>query len=349
MNRMSAPDEIVIAKSGRRFGALEGETVLKAATRNGVNLPSACRNGTCGTCRARVVEGAFHFDEARAIGLTRADRRRGDIILTCCTRPEGRLVLDVEEVKGGRTGPPPRFPVRVVDLERPNGDVAILTLRLPPSERLSFKPGQFLGVVAPDGRVRHFSIARLSSGEIELHVGRVRGGVFSNHVLDALAVGSMLRVEGPFGQFTLSENDRAPTILLAGGTGFAPIKAMMAELVERRSERDIRLYWGSRSVGGLYGLDLLDDWARSLPRFRAVPIVSRDDPDWSGRRGRPHRAVIEDHPSLSGFEVYACGNPAMVDAAFHDFVAHGLDEQAFFADPFTVVPPNAASQTPRIP
>lgn len=173
---------------------------------------------------------------------------------------------------------------------------------------------------------------------MELHVRQVPGGAFTEHVFNGMKERDILRFEGPLGSFGLHEDSQAPIVLLAGGTGFAPIKSIVEHAIHTGLTRPMTLYWGSRNRAGLYMDELARSWEQYLPGFRYVPVLSEAGAadDWHGRTGLVHRAVVEDLPDLSAHEVYACGSPAMIDAARSELTAQcGLPQDAFFADAFT--------------
>jgi CDP-4-dehydro-6-deoxyglucose reductase len=228
-----------------------------------------------------------------------------------------------------------KLPARVESLHRAAPDVMIMTLKLPTSERLQFLAGQYIDILLKDGRRRSFSLANPphSDAFIELHIRHVPGGQFTDHVFGPMKVRDILRFEGPLGTFFLREDSNKPIIFLAGGTGFAPIKSIIEHSLHQGLTRPMTLYWGARDEAGLYLRALAEQWAREVPGFRFVPVLS--EAQWGGRQGLVHEAVMADHPDLSGFEVYACGAPAMIEAARRDFVARCvLPADAFFADVF---------------
>jgi CDP-4-dehydro-6-deoxyglucose reductase len=164
------------------------------------------------------------------------------------------------------------------------------------------------------------------------------GGKFTDHVFGAMKEKEILRVEGPLGSFFLREDSDAPIVLLASGTGFAPIKAIVEHMRAKGQARPAVLYWGCRRRADLYLHDWAVEAAAALPWLRYVPVLSEPAPEdaWSGRTGLVHQAVMADLPDLSGHQVYACGAPVMVESAQRDFVARcGLPEEQFFADSFT--------------
>jgi CDP-4-dehydro-6-deoxyglucose reductase len=179
---------------------------------------------------------------------------------------------------------------------------------------------------------------------VELHIRHMPGGLFTDHVFGAMKEKEIQRVEGPYGSFHLREDSGKPMILLASGTGFAPLKAIIEHLRHKGITRPATLYWGGRRPADLY----LDAWVReqlaAMPSLRYVPVVSDALPEdgWSGRTGFVHRAVLQDQPDLSAFQVYACGAPIVVDSARRDYTAAGLPEEEFFADAFTSAADKAA-------
>jgi CDP-4-dehydro-6-deoxyglucose reductase len=151
----------------------------------------------------------------------------------------------------------------------------------------------------------------------------------------------ILRFEGPLGTFFLREDSDRPVILLASGTGFAPIKAIVEHAIYKGIRRPMALYWGGRTRSDLYLNALPERWQREYG-IRYTPVLSEPRPEdsWTGRTGFVHRVVMEDIPDLSGFQVYACGTPLMVDAAHRDFTAQcRLPEEEFYSDAFTPAAP----------
>jgi CDP-4-dehydro-6-deoxyglucose reductase len=232
------------------------------------------------------------------------------------------------------------MPARVLSLQRAAADVMILRLQLPANQNLQYRAGQFIEIILRDGARRSYSMAsapETAQGRMELHIRHMPGGRFTDHVFSAMKDKEILRIEGPFGSFFLREDSHRPIVLLAAGTGFAPIKALIEHMQLKAITRPAVLYWGCRRRADLY----LHDWAEAaaavMPNLRYVPVLSESfDEGWSGRSGLVHRAVIDDLPDLSGHQVYACGAPVMVECARSDFVEHcGLPADEFYADAFT--------------
>lgn len=327
------PFPITLSPSGKTFPAAPGETLLDAGLAAGIALPYQCRTGECGTCRATLVSGAV--TRRPATGLDDAALAEGACLM-CATEALGPVTVACAEVDGLPGLPLCRMPVRVVALERPAADVIILRLKLPAGQAFAYRAGQYVDVRLRDGTCRSYSLATPPGGdELELHIRHKPGGSFTEQVFGRMRVRDMLRIEGPFGRFHLHEESDRPMILLASGTGFAPIKAIIEDMQARGLARPATLYWGGRQSGDLYAGSLAEDWARNLPWLDYVPVLSEPDPEWRGRTGFVHRAVMADHPDLSGHDVYACGAEVMVSAAREDFAGTCcMPPDRFFADAF---------------
>jgi CDP-4-dehydro-6-deoxyglucose reductase len=331
--------QVTVQPSGRQFTCDEGETVLTAAIRAGVGLPYGCKNGACGTCKGKIVAGNVTHGKHQEKTLTAADKQNG-FSLFCCATPHADLIIEAREVGGAGEFPIKKLPSRVAKIDKVSDDVVILSLQLPASERLQYRAGQYIEFLLKDGKRRSYSMANAPhlDENITLHIRHLAGGLFTEHVFNNMKERDILRFEGPLGTFFLREDSDKPIVLLASGTGFAPIKAIVEHAVHTESKRPMVLYWGGRRPKDLYMHALCEEWARTLSNFTYVPVISDALPEdnWSGRTGFVHRAVVNDLPDLSGYQIYACGAPIMVDSAKQDFVAQcKLPEEEFYADSFT--------------
>ena len=333
---------ITVQPSGRTFQAEPDEPILSAAIRQGIGLPYGCRDGACGSCKSQLLSGRVIHGAHQLKALSVAEEESG-FILTCCAVPQSDCVVQARSVPGAGEFPVLKMPSRVMSISRPADDVAVLKLQLPANQNLQYRAGQYVEFILRDGARRSYSMANAphelgSPPAIELHLRHMPGGKFTVHVFSALKEKDILRMEGPFGTFFLREDSEKPIILLASGTGFAPIKALVQQLQHQGSTRPVTLYWGCRRQVDLYQHDWCLQAASNLPHVRYVPVLSEPslgDP-WTGRTGLVHQAVMADWPDLSGAEVYACGAPIMVESAQRDLVARcGLPSEAFFADAFT--------------
>ncbi len=337
---------VTVLPAGHRFDVADDETVLAAAIRQGVGLPYGCQDGACGSCKCRWVRGDFELGPHQLKALSVAERDEG-MVLTCRMRPQSDVVIECAELPAADMFPVRKMPCRVLEIEHPAPDVAILRLQLPAQEAFGYHPGQYLQFILRDGSRRSYSMASapVAHAPLELHIRHMPGGKFTDPVFSSLKPRDILRAEGPFGSFYLQDDGTQPLLLLASGTGLAPIKAILEQLRADGSTRPARLYWGARKRVDLYLLDWALRQAEELPWLSFIPVLSEPDADWSGRRGLVHRAVMEDLPDLSGFQVYACGAPPMVEAARGDFSTHcGLPAVHFHADAFTSEADKAGAQ-----
>ncbi len=329
--------KVRIEPSGHEFEAAPQETILEAALREGFHLPYSCRNGACGTCKGRVVSGEVTQRDYEPKALSAQERAAGQALF-CRAVPQGPVVIEAREIGIAKDIIIKTLPCRVARLEKLAPDVMRLLLKLPQNERLQYLAGQYIDILLKDGRRRGFSLANAPSQDalLELHVRHVPGGMFSGHVFTAMQERALLRFEGPLGTFFVREERDGPIILMAGGTGFAPMKAILEQLFHAQSRRSVHLYWGARARVDLYLHELVEDWARTHDTFRYTPVLSepRPEDEWRGRVGYVHAAVAADHPDLSGYEVYASGPPQMIEAARAVFPGHGLGADAFFSDAF---------------
>ncbi|MFA7268767.1 MAG: CDP-6-deoxy-delta-3,4-glucoseen reductase [Sterolibacterium sp.] len=332
------PFQITIQPSGHSCTAEDGASILSTALDAGFNLPYGCRNGACGTCKGKILEGKIDHGAASENALSEEEKAAG-MALFCCARPLSDVSIECHELGAAQDIPVRTLPCRVQKLERLAPDVMALHLKLPANERLLFLAGQYIEILLQDGKRRAFSLANAPHDDelLQLHLRLIPGGLFTEQVFNVMKERDMLRFEGPHGSFFLREDSSKPIILVAGGTGFAPIKSIIEHVIHNKIERTMALYLGARDRAGLYLPELPQLWAREHVHFKYVPVLSEPATAdaWTGRTGFVHRAVLEDYADLSGYQVYACGAPAMIDAARRDFVACGLPAEDFFADAFT--------------
>ncbi len=331
--------KVTVLPSGRSFEVAAGEAILAAAIRQGIGLPYGCKDGACGSCKCRKLDGIVQHGPHQSKALSDAEEASG-LILACCGVPQTAVTLESRQVTDESAFPIRKMPSRVTTLERKAHDVMVIKLQLPANDTLRYHAGQYVEFILRDGARRSYSMANAphNGPGLELHIRHMPGGKFTDHVFAAMKEKEILRVEGPYGSFFLREGSGKPMILLASGTGFAPIKAVIEHMQFKGITRPATLYWGGRRPEDLY----MDDWVRArlaeMPHLSYVPVVSNALPEdnWTGRTGFVHRAVLEDFPDLSGHQVYACGAPIMVDSARADYSALArLPPDEFYADSFT--------------
>ena len=335
--------QITVEPSGRTFSADNSETLLAAGIRQGIGLPYGCKDGACGSCKCKKISGTVIHGEHQAKALS-AEEEAAGLILTCCSKAQSDLILESRQVTEAGSFPIKKMPVRVVSLEKKSHDVMSVIMQLPATDVMKFHAGQYVEFLLRDGARRSYSMANAPhtldpvAPKVELHIRHMPGGKFTDVVFSTMKEKDILRIEGPYGSFYLREESNAPMIFLASGTGFAPIKALIEHMQHQNITRPATLYWGGRRPSDLYMNEWVEAQLKVMPHLKYVPVISDALPEdaWSGRTGFVHQAVLQDHPNLSGFQVYACGAPIVVDSARADYIGKaGLLEEAFFADSFT--------------
>ncbi|WP_310568255.1 CDP-6-deoxy-delta-3,4-glucoseen reductase [Hydrogenophaga sp.] len=332
---------ITVQPSGRAFQAQTTETLLAAGIRQGIGLPYGCKDGACGSCKCKLVSGSVSHGPHQAKALSEAEEAAG-YVLTCCGTAHSDVVLESRQVTEAGAFPIKKMPVRVSGLERASHDVIVLRLQLPAADAFQYHAGQYVEFLLRDGDRRSYSMAnaphtQAAGPQMELHIRHMPGGKFTDQVFGTMKEKDILRIEGPYGSFYLREDSDKPIVLLASGTGFAPVKAILEHMAHTGNTRPVTLYWGGRRPADLYQAAWIEAQLGVMPLLRYVPVVSDALPEdgWTGRTGFVHSAVLQDIADLSGHEVYACGAPIVVESARREYLAAGLPEEAFFADSFT--------------
>ena len=313
--------QITLKPSNLSFTVENAETILQAALRQNITLPYSCKTGKCDSCLAS----------------TTTDEQKPHSIRTCTAVPEQDMTLEIGLLTELMDIQVKTLPCRISSLKQVSQDVMVLTLCTPPNQALRFVAGQYIDVIKGDIR-RSYSIASApDAATIELHIRNVEAGKFSYYLFEQAKLNDLLRLEGPFGTFfrrDSSQKIQKPMILLAGGTGFAPLQSMLQTIINANDGTQVWLYWGNRFASGFYS-DLPTSWAASYKQLQYHPICSEPlGDDWHGRTGLVHHAVLADFSTLNGFDVFACGSPTMIEAAKEDFIQAGLEPKAFYADAF---------------
>ena len=333
--------KVTIQPSGHEFELAENELILEGALRNGIMFPYSCRGGSCGTCFGKVLLGEIDFPKGLPLGLMESDRLLGHALF-CCAIARTDITIDVREVRSRDEIRTKTLPAQVRSLRKLAPDVMELKLALPSTESLTFRAGQYIDFLLRHNKRRSFSIANAPSasvsdqnGLLELHVRLVEGGEFTEMVFNKLQPKSLVRIEAPLGDFYVREESNRPLLMIAGGTGFAPIKAMIEQLQVEQDTRPIHLYWGVRTLADLYHRELAQSWV-GREGFSFTPALSKaqGEDNWQGRNGYIHEVVCEDFPDLSGFDVYMAGPPQMIVAAQSKCFAQGLPREQLFSDAF---------------
>ena len=333
---------VSVLPSGRSFSANADETLLAAAIRQGIGLPYGCKDGACGSCKCKMLEGTVTHGAHQLKALSVEEEASG-FILTCCGVAHSDVVLESRQVTDESAFPIRKMPVRVTSMQRASSEVMVIRLQLPASDMMKYHAGQYVEFLLRDGDRRSYSMANAPHTQtetpgLELHIRHMPGGKFTEHVFGAMKEKEILRIEGPYGSFFLREDSDKPLVLLASGTGFAPLKALIEHMQHKNITRPAVLYWGARRPADLYMHDWMQAKVAEMPHLRYIPVISDALPEdqWTGRTGFVHQAVLEDFSDLSGHQVYACGAPIVVESARDAYSAlAGLPAEEFFADAFT--------------
>ncbi len=335
---MTETYRITVEPTGRQVECREDQTILDACLRAGVWLPHSCTHGTCATCKSEILEGEVDHGEASAFALMDFERDAGKT-LTCCARPRSDVVLeaDVDVDENVPVHPVRDFTGTVVALD----DVARDTRRLvvEPDADLAFDAGQCVRFTVPgSGEVRTYSLAGppTEARRLEFHVRRSPGGAATDGwIFKDLAVGDRVPLSGPYGRFVLRTERDEPAVLVAGGTGLAPIKSMIRDALENGAyQGHLTLYQGARTREWMYDVEYFQDLERRYPdRFRYRPCLSEEEAEGFAA-GLVTDVLAADHPSLRGHVGYVCGPPAMVEAALKTLMSRRLFPRDIYREDF---------------
>jgi naphthalene 1,2-dioxygenase ferredoxin reductase component len=309
-----------------------GDTVLASLLRAGLAFPFSCQAGNCGTCKCELVSGDVHELEYSEHALSAAERARG-IVLACRTQVWDDTVIrriDAEELV---VHPSRVMRCRVLELEELTHDIRGVRLAIEAGGPFTFSAGQYAQVEFAPGLSRHYSMASTpDEPELVFHIRHMPGGRTSAYAAMQLKVGDRVKVSGPLGIAYLRDAHRGPVLLVAGGSGLAPIRSILCTLLERGHDAPVGLYFGVRSERDVYHEALLKDLARMHPNF-SYRVVLSEQKGASGRRyGLVHEALeLADREDLM---IYMAGPPVMVEAAAAALAARGIAPRQIHADAF---------------
>ena len=299
--------------------------ILNDALEQSIHLEHSCKNGQCGSCEAKIINGDVIDQNGFLVNKGK--------ILTCLSKAKSHLILEAKYYKELSDIQSMTSPCKVSSFQWLTEDILSLTLRLPPKNRLKYLSGQYIDL-SVNGIKRSYSIANAMSekGDIELQIRRVEGGAMSSFLRENLAINQLMRMEGPKGTFFVRESNK-PLIFLATGTGIAPVKSMVEDLINKETKRQVHIYWGMRHENELYCRSL-NELASHHSNVYFIPVLSRDE-KWNGIKGHVQDAVLSDFDSLIDYEVYACGSINMILDAKEKLIKKELSENAFYFDAFT--------------
>ncbi len=326
---------ITLADEDRQFACRADQTILDAALEQGIALSYGCRDGNCGSCMGSLLSGHINYPQGQPGGIGDSEVANGQALF-CKAVPLGNVVIKARVIRQSEEIEIKTLPVKVKTIDYLADDVVRLILQLPAVETFHYRAGQWVYFLLKDGRKRAFSIANAANQDnlLELQIRHAVGGVFTDFVFNQLHEGDLLRIEGPHGTFYFQQDEK-PLLLVAGGTGFAPLKGIFEELSTQDLKYPVHLFWGSRAQKDLYQEDLVKEWS-GHHGLSYTPVLSDADPEdnWQGQTGFVHQAVVEAYPDLSGYAVYMAGPPQMIEACKQTFIDAGLDPASLYYDSF---------------
>ena len=329
--------QVTNQSTGRKFSVQPDETILDSILRQGFAVPYSCRNGTCAACKASLISGKVVYDEYDKSALSDTEVAAGSVLL-CRAHPTEDLEILASEISMLSSMHIQKLPCRVQALNPLAHDVMEVKLVLPRETTFDYLPGQYIDIMMRDGKRRGFSIANsLGSDVIDLHVRYVPKGRFTTHIFQSMKLRDVLRFEGPLGTFFLRKDSDRPIIFIAGGTGFAPLNAILEDIFSSQISRPMHFFWGARAYRDLYMHELVNKWSEQYASvFKFTPVLSEpsQEDNWEGETGWVHESVLRHYPDLADYEVYACGPPPMIDVIRTTFPAHNLNPDNLFYDSF---------------
>jgi CDP-4-dehydro-6-deoxyglucose reductase/ferredoxin-NAD(P)+ reductase (naphthalene dioxygenase ferredoxin-specific) len=327
--------QIEIRQAGRTLAVPEGMTILEAALADGIAYPHGCRSGRCGSCKSRLISGEVQLLEHSRFALSDEEKGLG-LILACCALPRTDAVL---AWLGGDEQLPahPRRQLRcrVKAIDNVTHDIKRIQLDTGDAEPLAFTAGQYARLTFPGAPARDYSMAN-KPGEraLEFHIRRVPDGATSERVHEGLKPGDPVVLEGPFGSACLREQHAGPILCIAGGSGLAPIKAIVETAVAQGMKQPIHVYVGARSERDLYLVEHFQALAQQYANLRFIPVLSDAPVTGCWRTGYVTDAVAHDLTDLDGWKAYVAGPPLMVEAAMQITQARALRTEDLHADVF---------------
>lgn len=315
------------------------ERLLTAALRQKIFLRYGCKHGGCGTCRARLLDGEVEEDGS-TFALASSERAQGWILL-CSARPVTDCVIDVTGMELSKdeffSGDPVLEFTAVLEERRAlTADTWSLVLRLRDPAAINFVAGQFVNVEVPGtDQVRSYSMVNppSQSGQVELVIKLMPGGLFSSYLENKARVGDLIRAYGPLGSLRVRPSYRK-LLMVAGGSGLAPILAMLTDLSEKEFVRPVTCFFGARTEADLYFLDRIRALQQAIPLLEFVPVLESPPERWNGEQGRVTDALARRLPMLRGYDAYLCGPAPMVDACRRLVVERGVREANVYFDAF---------------
>ena len=335
---------IQIRSNNQSFVCKPDESILDAALRQNIQLPYGCRGGRCGSCIGDLLQGEIAYPNGQPKGISDQEHGEGKVLF-CQARAKSDLLIEARVIDVPKGVVVRKMPARVHELKKLAADVIGLKLKIPSNDRLQFLPGQYMDFILDEGRRRSFSLANAPHEDqfLEFHIRHVDGGYFTPLVFAELKKKALLRIEGPLGRFYLRKDSKEPIIMMGGGTGIAPLRSMILQMIATGTNQAIHLFWGVRALKDAYLVDEIGQWLKKCPALKFTLVLSEPEPGDTKQMpvdlglvesGYVHEALIRTYPDLSAYVVYMSGPPPMIDAARAVFLQQGMVKDKLFSDAF---------------
>jgi CDP-4-dehydro-6-deoxyglucose reductase len=324
---------VQVEPSGREFLVDGSDSLLEAALRAGLSLDYGCSIGSCGKCKARVVSGQVHRTRHSDYALTAAEKNAG-VVLMCCNTALTDLVIEAREAHGAADMPLQTIDARVKSVSPLGGDVRLLHLQTPRSNRLRFLAGQSVSLSLAGGIGASLPVASCPCDDrnLHFHVRRRAGDAFAEQVFGGLQGVESVRVEGPRGTFVLNEDSHRPLVFIAGESGFAPIKSLIEHAMALDTAETLHLCWIASDRSGLYLDNLCRSWSDALDNFRYTPLTAKEALSDEKVLQGLLQALLEEQPRLADADVYLAGPGPWASAAEFQLLENGLPRAQLLVD-----------------
>ncbi len=316
-----------------------GKPLLSVLREEKIFIPSACGGrGTCGVCKVKVLDGAGPILPTETPFMTK-DEIAGRVRLSCQVKVRQNLSIEIpDELFNVR-----EYTTRCTGIEELTYDMSRFRFELAEPKTIEYVPGQYVQLLCPRYKgsseevYRAYSIASdpNEKGIIDLIIRRVPNGICTTWCFEYLKEGDTVKLNGPYGEFRLSESD-APMVFVAGGSGMAPFVSILHQMKHNHDQREAVYFFGGNTVRDLCLTEQMKAFEKALPDFTFIPVVARPEEDggWDGETGLVTDAVKRKYKDLSGYEGYLCGSPGMIDAAIKVFTSLGMPDEKIYYDKF---------------
>ena len=322
---------------GERWATIDvpaGRTILETALGHDIDYPHGCRSGNCGGCKSHLISGDIEMAPHSPFALTEEERGRG-LILACRSVPWSDCTVEPVEDEEAAVHASRRLACRVAGIDHATHDIRILSLDIESGGPFDFTAGQYAALAFEGLPARDFSMASApGAARLEFHIRLVTGGRVTRHVMNALRIGDAVSVSGPTGTAHYRENHRGPILLVAGGSGLAPIKSIAESALAGGARQEMFLYFGARAERDVYLEKHFTALAARHPNLRVVTVLSEPDGPTRRRTGWLADTLSSDFDTLDGFKAYLAGPPIMVETCTERLLALGLARRDCHADAF---------------